>query len=242
MIDSVILIAKKIINELSLGYGLSEIDYVKLLNMLKNIKVSIIKHADREIRYDFYTETDKLYGTYTAKQFGQSHTVEYPPILKNNTIIPILPIINIQHYNHFEEFISSSYHELVHFFSIGEWIIIAENNRETIVEHYSGIIKKLYIYSGSNITCHSSSITLLNEVITDWIAQFLYEKIEKDTYHTGWSYRKTPIYNFLSNKIQTEGQAKAFIGAYLTNKIDVLGHYLLSEPQFENFEKLNSLK
>ena len=242
MINSVILTAKKIVNELSFGYEISKFEHEKLLNKLNNIKVSIINFEDKEIRYDFYTETHKLYGTHITKQFGQSHTVEYPPLLKDNTIIPILPIVNIQNYTNFEEFISSSYHELVHFFSIGKWTIISENNQETIIEHYSGIMRKLYIYSGSNIICKSSDITLLNEVITDWIAQFLYEKIERDLYHSGLSYRKTPIYNCISQKIQTEEQAKTFIGAYLTNNIDVLRDYLLIDSEFESFEALNSLK
>ena len=61
------------------------------------------------------------------------------------------------------------------------------------------------------MTCQFSYITFLNEVITDWIAQFLYKKIEKDIYHTGLSYRKTPIYNLLSQELQTETQAKAFL-------------------------------
>ena len=109
-------------------------------------------------------------------------------------------------------------------------------NTEFTLEHYSGIIRRQYTYFENDIDCESQKITMLNETINDWIAQFLYTKIEGEIYHSGMTYRNNLLYEYL---LQENKQEKRFIGAYITNKVDTLQQYLLDGCQYKDFGALN---
>lgn len=242
MTDSVIATANKINQELRNGYNISGIELDELDTKVKNIKVVLMDADNKEIHYDFYTENDGLYGTFVTKQFGQSHTAEYPPVLLNGKLVPIIPLVNLLCYADPMEFLASTYHELIHYFSIGKWNIISANkNVAFTLEHYSGIIRRQYLYFENDIECQSQEITMLNETITDWIAQFLYAKIEGGIYHSGLTYRNNFFYDYLLQRIEKKEHEKRFIGAYITNKIDTLQTYLLDGCPYKNFEALNDV-
>ena len=224
--NSIFLIADKIVRELRNGYGLTGYEYEELVRKYGDMKVSIIKMDAERITYNFYTQTGEPYGLVTGKQFGQSHVAEYPPIRKENTIVPILPIINLQYYYDQNEFYSSAYHELVHYFSIGTWNIRFRDKDRMIVEHYSGIIKRVYTYSQNKIVLQSTESDVLNEAITDYIARILYERIENKPYHSGVTYAETSAYAYLEQTLLTDQEKNKFINLYLTNKVEIIYDFL----------------
>lgn len=168
----------------------------------------------------------------------QSMVLEHPPCIIQKEVIKIYPTIVLKKFWNEDVFFSTTYHEICHFLSIGDWQI--EQNKDMYVQHVSGIVENLYLYNDkgvSNVKCNA--VDFLNEYLNDWIAMKLYEKIEEKQYKK--IYNNKEVDQFIRHSIRKnlKGREACFIGLYFSNNVKEIEHILINGSNFRSLDELN---
>lgn len=200
-------------------------------------QISIVDLSSKKIENEFCSEDSSIIIPYTSDNIGTSHILEYPPMPFEGRMIEWLPIINLMKYQTSEEFQSSVYHELSHLFSSSKWKKISGNPLR--IQHVAGINIEEYEYKNNEIEKKSiQKLTLLDELINDFIAMFLYNKIENKPYFNHLYRKEFDLY--LMQRIQKTGNGTVewFIGKYFLQDLQSIEEILIKGTPEKSLKEL----
>lgn len=220
-------------------YSLSEGKITFLNSKSSNFLLSFIDSMSNNRQIVFKDEIGNLYHVDMVKNNTQSMVLEHPPLTIDKKTVNILPTILLRKFSNEDVFLSTTYHEICHFLSIGDWVFFEEEGC-TYVKHTSGIAERTYSYNdGEPSQVASNKLDFLNELLNDWIAMNLYGSIQKKEYRR--IYNNPEFYKYIDTSIQRNlnGDKKAFIGLYFSNSLKYIESILLEKNAFGNLHELN---
>ena len=214
-------------------YGLSNKQLLDLFDMVKNTDIVIGKGTSVIQAYD-----GTSLGTVNFSQDYGSYVLEYPPLIRDNTLTLVKPIMHLFPFEDTGVFYSTFYHELCHIFSIGKWNLIDNQT----VEHVSGISIQQFLYNGMTADKVKSfnNANSVSEELNDWVAEKLYELVEKEPYHSNKRPQKAKCSRYIDNRVKKSlnNDYKKLIGFYFSHNLTKMKQILI--PDNSSLDELNA--
>lgn len=215
-------------------YGLSNNQFYNLLDTVKHTDIVIGKNTATVQAYD-----GTSFGTVNLSPNCGSCVLEYPPLIRDNNLTLIKPIMYLFPFENVGVFYSTFYHELCHILSIGKWSLVDSKT----VEHVSGISIQHFLYNDltANQVKSLNHADYVSEELNDWVAEKLYELIEHKPYHSNKRPQKAKCNNYIDHRVNQilNGDYKKLIGLYCSHDLNKIQQILISD-KYPSLDRLDA--
>lgn len=153
----------------------------------------------------------KFLGSVPVPQSRPSHLILCPPLVLQDDITWIDPVIYLSTPKNPADRLSVLVHELIHFFSF-DWIIL-RGSPELVLQNLLGISRTTYIYRGTHPPppVFDTSINTANEILTDRFAEMVFDVLFHHPYAFAHRHCQHPLSKHLSTlakeDLVTDGNA-----------------------------------
>lgn len=174
-------------------------------------------HCPKEMQNNIKSRLSRCTIQLTEKQ-GNEFKSTLPQILPDTIEQPSFTL-QIQMFENPAVFSSVCYHEICHLFSEGDWKLIP-HHEQIIAKHISGINREFCYLKGDTYHFLSDDFSTLDELINDWVASKLYEKVQNTQYIGNGLYQLPEFISFIDNVITfgVNCNYPKLIGLYFSNK------------------------